>query len=262
MSGAIHIGTSGFHYKDWVGPVYPAGTSTRDFFELYCKRFSTVEVNYTFYRLPSTATMKSLADRSPEGMRAVVKLTGIFTHQRTGTLADARSFEACLAPLREQGKLGPLLAQFPYSFKPDKKSFEQIKRLRSYFRHPMVVEIRNRRWVTQRFFEFLKELELGFCCVDEPPIDGLLPPLNVVTSDVGYLRFHGRNSAKWWEHERPEERYDYLYEPSELAPWVPRLETMKKRAKETFVFFNNHFEGKAVQNAEEMIRLLQPARSN
>ena len=258
---ALHIGTSGFSYQDWVGHFYPKGTKKSDFYTHYCSCFDALEVNYTYYRLPVRRTMAGLVEKSAGGVTFAVKLTGVFTHDRTGGPAEAKEFADAMEPMAERGVLGCLLAQFPYSFKPGPEAYAHIRKVADWFKaYPLVVEVRNRRWVSQRFFEFLKELGVGFCCVDEPNLPGLLPELKVVTSPVGYVRFHGRNRAKWWTHDRPEERYDYLYASEELAAWVPGLDRMAEAADQLFVFFNNHFEGKAVANALHMRELLRQER--
>jgi len=260
MHGAeLYVGTSGFSYQDWLGHFYPEGTKKADFLAYYSGHFKALEVNYTYYRLPTRRTMASLVEKSGGSVRFSVKLTNVFTHERTGGKAEAKQFVDAVEPMADTGVLGCLLAQFPYSFKPSADNYACIARLHDWFEpNPLAVEVRNRGWVSERFFEFLKETGIGFCCVDEPRLPGLLPDLKVVTSDIGYVRFHGRNRAKWWQHDRPEERYDYLYSEAELSSWVSGLLRMSGVCRELFVFFNNHFEGKAVANAVQMRELLAP----
>lgn len=193
---ALHIGTSGFSYQDWVGHFYPKGTKKADFCAYYSNHFQALDVNYTYYRMPTRRTMSSLIEKSEEKVTFAVKLTGVFTHERTGGAAEAKEFGEAVEPMAERGVLGCL--------------------------------------------------------------PGLLPELKVVTSPVGYVRFHVRNRAKWWTHDRPEERYDYLYASEELAAWGPGLNRMREASDQLFVFFNNHFEGKAVANAFHMRELLTP----
>jgi uncharacterized protein YecE (DUF72 family) len=83
-----------------------------------------------------------------------------------------------------------------------------------------------------------------------------MPPVARVTSDLAYLRFHGRNAARWWKHDEPWERYDYLYSPAELQEWIPAILKLSAQAKTTFVFFNNHHAGQAVINARILAELL------
>jgi uncharacterized protein YecE (DUF72 family) len=161
-------------------------------------------------------------------------------------------------PLRDSGQLGALLAQFPWSFKPGDAERDLIRRIPEALGDvPGVVEFRNREWIVPPTMDLLRDLGLGFCCVDEPRLRGLVPPVAEVTSSTGYVRFHGRNAAKWWKHEHAYERYDYLYSNSELQEWEPKIRAIAERATRTFVYFNNHYEGKAPRNAEMMASLLQ-----
>jgi uncharacterized protein YecE (DUF72 family) len=255
--GEIYIGTSGFSYADWDGHFYPEGTKKADYLLHYSKFFRTVEINYSYYTLPTAKSMALMLDKSNGTVRFAVKLTRVFTHERTGGPQEVSRFLAAVEPLARAGVLGCLLAQFPGSFRPTAEAGRQIEQVASWFgEHPLVVEVRHASWGHPRFFEFLRERGVGFCCVDEPQLPGLLPPTEHVTSPTAYVRFHGRNAAKWWRHERPEERYDYLYSEAELAEWVPRIRRMAAAARETFVFFNNHFEGKAVANAVTLAEML------
>jgi uncharacterized protein YecE (DUF72 family) len=117
---------------------------------------------------------------------------------------------------------------------------------------PVVVEFRNARWLTDDVFDLLRQLDFGFCCVDEPRLPNLLPPLAEKTSDVGYVRFHGRNSAKWWQHEHAYERYDYSYTPEELNEWLPKIRELDSATEKTFVFANNHWRGQAVNTIRQL----------
>lgn len=254
---AAHVGASGFSYVDWVGPFYPAGTRKGQFLEYYAEQFNALEINYTYYRLPTAGTMARLVEKSAGKLRFAVKLTDLFTHGRRYTPADVIAFGNAMEPLAEAGVLGCLLAQFPNSFRPTRPAWRYLKELVAQFKSfPLVTEFRHSTWVNDAFFDWLSEKEIGLCCVDEPRLPGLLPPLDTVTSPIGYVRFHGRNEAKWWQHDRPEERYDYRYREEELQEWVPRLQQMATKAEELYIFFNNHFEGKAPDNARELLAML------
>ncbi len=113
----------------------------------------------------------------------------------------------------------------------------------------LVVEFRNRAWICDATFRLLEELNVGYCCVDQPRLRGLIPPVACATSPVAYIRFHGRNADKWWEHEHAWQRYDYLYSREELEEWLPKVERLAEHAERIFIFFNNHYQAQAVQNA-------------
>ncbi|MBM3498959.1 MAG: DUF72 domain-containing protein [Armatimonadetes bacterium] len=254
----VHIGTSGFSYEDWVGKWYPSGLKKADMLRYYARRFNALEVNFTYYRMPSARTLQQMSAKTGETFRFVVKANSEMTHERTAEPEVFRVFQEALGPLIDEGKLGCLLAQFPNSFKPEEESLRYLQ----YFREqtpelPVVVEFRNRGWLTADTFDLLEALDLGYCCVDEPQLKGLLPPVAVRTSDLGYVRFHGRNAGQWYGHEEAWQRYNYLYSEEELREWVDKVRAVAEGSGETFVFFNNHYQGQAAINAEMFAGLLE-----
>jgi len=253
----ILIGTSGFSYEDWRGYFYPADLPKREMLAYYAEHFPTVEVNATYYSMPGPATFAQMARKVPSGFQFVVKANKEMTHAEEFLPEPFVAFRAAMEPLVERGMLGCVLAQFPWSFKatpPNRTVLEQFRAALPDL--PVVVEFRNSGWVSEETFALLRGLEMGFCCVDEPRLKGLMPPVVRATSPIGYVRFHGRNAAKWWQHEQAYERYDYLYSEDELAEWVPRIEELAGETERTYLFFNNHYEGKAGQNAQMLARLL------
>ncbi|NLH50993.1 MAG: DUF72 domain-containing protein [Myxococcales bacterium] len=254
----ILVGTSGYSYEDWRGIFYPPDLPKNRFLEFYADRFAAVEINYTYYRMPARRTLEAMARKTGGRLTFAVKLHGSMTHERTAGPADYQAFREACAPLAEAGVLGPVLAQFPYSFHADDANRDYLRRLREQLPDlDLIAEMRNSRWVRQSAFELLKELGIGWCNVDEPKLPGLMPRTAVATSPTGYVRFHGRNAEKWYQHERAEERYNYLYAEQELAEWRSDLESLEKLTRRTFVFTNNHFEAKAVKNALMIVDLLK-----
>jgi uncharacterized protein YecE (DUF72 family) len=253
----IYLGTSGFSYDDWVGKWYPEGTRKADMLRYYARKFNALEVNFTYYRLPSAKTLELMAAKTDPDFRFVVKANAEMTHDRTDEPEVFRVFQKALAPLQERGQLGCILAQFPNSFKPEDENVEYLK----WFKEQIpdiatVVEFRNRRWLTADTFDLLSDLDLGFCCVDEPQLAGLLPPMALATSSIGYVRFHGRNARDWYQHEEAWQRYNYLYREGELEEWVEKVRKIAEATEQTFVFFNNHFGGNAAVNAGTFAELL------
>jgi uncharacterized protein YecE (DUF72 family) len=114
----IYVGTSGFSYDDWVGPFYPEGLAPYLWLSYYARHFKACELNFTYYRQPDRSTLKGLARRVPKGFLFTVKAYQGITHSREATDADFREFLAGIEPLAQEGKLGCILAQFPYSFVP------------------------------------------------------------------------------------------------------------------------------------------------
>jgi uncharacterized protein YecE (DUF72 family) len=257
----LHIGTSGFSYPDWVGPVYPQGLPQKDWLAFYATQFSTVELNVTFYRIPSGRNIDAWIRNTPEDFRFAVKAYRGLTHEREQS--DFSAFAASIHPLQDAGKLGCVLAQFPNTFHPIPENKEYLKRLKEGLSdYPLVAEFRHIAWTEERTSRILKEFNIGFCCVDEPAVRGLMPPITMVTSPTGYVRFHGRNAAHWYEHKDPAERYDYLYTPEELTEWLPKIEAVESEADETYIYFNNHPHGHGVAGAKVLGKMLHLERKD
>jgi uncharacterized protein YecE (DUF72 family) len=253
----IFAGTSGYSYGDWVGPYYPAGLPKTDWLSFYAREFQACEVNFTFYRLPEARILAAMARKTPDGFLFTVKATQELTHKREDNAESFAKFVRGLQPLIEANKFGCVLAQFPYSFHSNKENREYVKAFPDLMAGlPVVVEFRNAQWLTAETFALLAEKRLGFCCVDEPRLKGLIPPLAEATSPVAYVRFHGRNAKKWWQHDEAWERYDYTYSKEELEEWVPRIRELDRKAETTFLFANNHWQGQAVDTARQLRLLL------
>lgn len=253
----ISVGTSGFSYRDWVGPFYPPGTRAPAMLPWYAARFDALEVNFTYYRLPAPGQLASMSARCADKVIFSVKAWQGMTHTGGASPAEIRGFAAALSPLAERGVLGAVLLQFPGSFRPSAATKRRLVELAARLRpFPVVAEFRHRSWVSEETFQLLRAEAIGYCCVDEPALPGLMPPAAVVTAGTAYVRFHGRNAGKWFRHAQTHERYDYLYGIDELAAWVPRLRQLDAAAARTLVFMNNHYEAKAVTNAQELKELL------
>ncbi len=251
----IRMGTSGFSYDDWIGPVYPEGLQKWQWLGFYAERFDTVELNVSYYRLPSQKIASGWVDRTPEHFLFTLKAHRSITHEREDP--DFGSFLDSIAPISESGKLACILAQFPFSYHPTDENRSYLRKVREGFAlMPLVVEFRDHAWVSEATFEMLAEMNIGFCCVDEPRIKGLMPPIARLTSDIAYVRFHGRNAEKWWQHEHAWERYDYTYSEEELGSWVPRIRELDASAPLTLVYANNHYRGQSVDTLNKLESLL------
>ncbi|MBN1264591.1 MAG: DUF72 domain-containing protein [Anaerolineales bacterium] len=251
----IRLGTSGFSYDDWVGPFYPQDLPKQQWLSYYAAEFDTVELNVSYYRVPSLRTVTGWVERTPENFLFSVKAHRSITHDREGQLFG--QMQEVLEPMVRSGKLGCILAQFPYSFHRTEDNYEYLKFVRKEFWGlPLVVEFRNEHWIQQRTFDFLAEWDLGFCCVDEPRLQGLIPPVVAVTGSIGYVRFHGRNAKQWWNHDHAWQRYDYQYNEEELQEWLPHFRTLKSAAPLTLVYANNHYKGKSVETQRALQKIL------
>ena len=276
---------------------YPPGVRTAaERLGYYAARFDTVEVDSSFYGLPTAATARLWADRTPPGFVFHIKAFGMLTRHgvrpeglpaalraqhefeldRYGRILHPSSllresvfalFSEALEPLREQDKLGIILMQFPPYFVAGKANRDYIKHSAELLAPDrMAVEFRHASWVEPNelsgTLDLLASLGLSYVCVDEPRLEGptVLPPLAAATSDIAYVRFHGRNSATW--HARvgsAAERFKYLYSESELAEWVDPVRTLQSEADTTYLMFNNCYGDYAPKNARQMLSLLDVA---
>jgi uncharacterized protein YecE (DUF72 family) len=253
----ICVGTSGFSYDDWEGPYYPTGLAKQDRLAFYAKEFNALEINFTYYRMPTARTLAGMARKVPDDFLFTVKTPKEMTHTRDADPALFSQFIRALQPLREAKKFGAVLAQFPASFHNTRENGDYIKSFRAHWLDlPVVIEFRNAQWLTPETFALLREQRLGFCCVDEPRLKGLLPPIAEATSPVAYVRFHGRNAQKWWRHEHAYERYDYTYSKEELEEWTPKIRKLDGAAEITFVFANNHYRGQGIDTARQLRLML------
>jgi uncharacterized protein YecE (DUF72 family) len=255
----ILIGISGFYYEDWVGSFYPPALAKKDFLAFYSKAFSTLELNFTYYRLPKASQAEQMIDRSGGRLTFVVKAYRGITHEISDiSLKETLSlFLDGISPFMEKGSLGAVLLQFPQSFHYTTKNRIYLKSLiENLSSYPLFVEFRHRDWIRDSVFETLKTLGAGFVCVDEPPLPSLIPPMAIHTSNMGYVRFHGRNKKDWYGTDAMT-RYDYLYTDHELREWLPRIKEMAGQTDKLFVFFNNHAKAQAITNANMLINLLK-----
>ncbi len=255
MTARVRAATAGWHYPDWDGIVYPRPASNR---LAYLSRYlQAVEINVTFYRPPRKENLlRWLSDTAAAAdFRFTAKLWRGFTHTREADPGrEGKEWEKGMALLLESGRLGALLAQFPYSFHRRAENTAYLKRLKERFADwPLVAEFRHRSWAREEVFGFLRDEGIGFCNIDQPPVSYSLPPTAVVTAPTAYVRLHGRNAANWFREDAGrDERYDYLYPEEELEEWVGRINSLKEAAAAVYVIANNHFRGQAVCNCLEL----------
>jgi uncharacterized protein YecE (DUF72 family) len=258
----IRIGPAGWSYKDWEGIVYPQKPGSKfDPLGYLCTFFDTIEINSTFYRPPSPSSAAAWARRIKHNphFKFTAKLYRVFTHESAGgTQQDETDYRKGLDPIFQAGRLGAVLIQFPWSFKNTPSERERLGRLlRQFSQYPRVVELRHSSWNTPGVLDWFEEAGVGFCNIDQPLFRHSIKPSSLTTSRIGYMRLHGRNYQTWFaENRQPSDRYNYLYRPQELEPWVERVRKVSQEALETFVVTNNHYLGKAVVNALDIKALL------
>jgi uncharacterized protein YecE (DUF72 family) len=254
--GQLKVGTAGYKYDDWVGTVYPPNLKERDFLPYLARLVDCVEINASFYSLLSPHTYRAMVRKTPDDFEFLVKAHRAFTHGPEDATETLSPFKESLRPLVESGKLGCVLVQFPQRFHHTPDNRDYVARVAEWLgEFPLVVEFRHISWVREEVFEWLRRLGVGFVCVDEPRLPGLMPPVVVATAPIGYVRFHGRNAEKWHHHEQAWERYDYLYSEDELREWLPRLRQLTAQTEKCYAIFNNHWQGKGAINAQMLKRL-------
>lgn len=244
----VRIGTSGYSFKDWRGNFYPDQIDSGKMLDHYVNYFPTVEINSTYYRIPHPAVMNNIARKAPKGFDFMIKVPQSLTHQRTNLEKDIAQFQEAIKPFAERQILSGLLAQFPYSFKFSQDALDYLAICNEAMApHQLYVEFRHNGWVNRGLYDRLKQEQIGYVCVDEPQLRGLLKPDLFATTDTAYIRLHGRNAEQWWEGGAL--RYDYLYNKNELEGWLEKIRKIARKVKRLYVYFNNCHEGQAVKNA-------------
>ena len=271
----VRIGTCSFADEALLKNWYPRGLAPKERLRYYAEHFDTVEVDSTFYRLPDLGMSAGWAERTPPGFTFHVKAFGLMTRHpiraeqlppdlREASEVDERGrvfhpsealraevfhrFLSGIAPLADAGKLGGILFQLPPYVVCKESSFDYLawagKRLEGF---TVLVEFRHRSWLEQeniaRTLSFLEERGMTLVIVDAPRLESksAMPTVVALTSDVSYVRFHGRNATTW--HRRgggAAARFDYLYTREELSEWVEPLRELSRSARQLFAVFNNN----------------------
>jgi uncharacterized protein YecE (DUF72 family) len=266
-SANLRIGPAGWSYPDWNGTVYPR-KKPKGFHEatFLAELFDTIEINTTFYNPVKAEYAKQWIERVAANKNFIftAKLWQRFTHEMVATKEDERLVREGFELLREAGKLGAVLLQFPFSFHRNAETTDYlVKLLKRFADFPLVVEVRHASWNVPEVFALLGEHNAGFCNIDQPVIGRSLKATEETTSPVGYVRLHGRRYDTWFSDDEDvpsHERYNYLYSTEELKPWAKRIERIEERARDVFVITNNHYQGKGVVNALQLISILKPAK--
>lgn len=257
--GIVRVGPAGWSYDDWKGIVYPdpmpSGTHA---LEWISECFDTVEINSSFYRPPKPKycdTWIQKVERNPR-FKFSVKLWQRFTHERESwpSTGEISEFKDSIAPLNEADKLGALLLQFPWSFKRTDTNRRWLARVIDAFQdYSLVLEVRHTSWDRAEVYTGLADRRVAFCNIDQPLFENSIEPSSHVTALIGYVRLHGRNHDNWFREDATrDDRYDYLYRPDELKPWIAKIESIREQAKEIYAITNNHYRGQAIVNAFDL----------
>jgi uncharacterized protein YecE (DUF72 family) len=241
----IFVGTSGFSYKDWLGNFYPQFCPQKDFLRFYSRVLRTVEIDSSFYRIPSVETVKRWKKVTPDDFRFSAKFPRTVTHEGDidSRISNASAFIETISHLDD--KLGPLLLQFPYSFKPE-NGREILDGLLSFLPRDVKIalEIRNKKWLSDEFFGLLEKHNIALCLVDHP----WMPRKTAVTADFLYVRFLG-------DRKKISSDFSYIrFDREEDLDWWARLiDEYSSSCEEIYAYINNHYSGHSPTTAKQLI---------
>lgn len=258
----LYLGTSAFTAAGWPGTFYPEGLPERDYLSYYATRFNSVEVDSTFYRIPSANTVRGWARKTPDGFLFAAKVPQVITHEKllAGCEADLTQFLTTLDLLDE--KLGPLLFQFGYFNKGAFKGVDDfLGRLRPFLKklpkdHRFAIEIRNKNWLVPQFGAALRERGIALTLIDQswmPRPARWFEKFDPITADFTYVRWLGDRKGI---EERTKVWNRVIVDRSrELGEWARLLGKVHKRKIQIFAYANNHYAGYGPATAESFREL-------
>ncbi|MBM3934140.1 MAG: DUF72 domain-containing protein [SAR202 cluster bacterium] len=280
--------TSGMYYPSWC-------KTAEDRLRFYSSEFPMVEVDSSYYALPSSRNSSLWVERTPDDFVFNIKAFRLFTTHPTPPVAlpkDLREtmppelaakrnvyyadvpaamrdrmwemYRDGIMPLQSAGKLRVVVLQFPAWFMPRKSSFEHIDECRERLSgFKTAVEFRNKYWLSDENREstlsYLRRNGMSYICVDEPQgMKSSVPPIADVTADIGIVRFHGRNTEMWEAKglTASPERFDYYYSRPELEEWAPKIESMRKDAAEVHLVMNTNAQDQAIKNGRLLAEII------
>ena len=257
--GTLLVGTAGFHYPDWIGPVFPpgAGRGGRPHpLSLLSRWVDLLEVNVSFYRIPSPEMATGWLSRTAArpGFRFTAKLWRGFTHgPERATRGDLAAYRRFLRALEADGRLDAVLVQLPPSFRATTRSEAYVRRLRDHLEgRPLAVEPRDASWDRDEVRASFRDAGIAWVVADLPPGPRSVPPDDHVTAPLAYVRLHGRSPDWYVPRVGRDRRYDHLYGPDEVRAFAERIAALRRRAERVVVVANNHPSGKALVNAIEL----------
>jgi len=248
------VGTSGFFYKGWLGKFYPRHLPSKLFLQYYSHIFPIIELNFTFYHIPSVRVLSTMLERTPPEFKFIVKVYRGITHElRTDQL---ERFLNSLNAFMGSGRLDALLLQFPQRFHKTSANVKYlsnlINRLTGY---RCFVEFRHCSWADGELLDLLANLGALPVSVDVPDIDHLFPRRLFVANKQVYVRFHSRNKANWYADGK--DRYDYCFSDEELDEWLDELQQVGSTISSVKLVFNNCRRAQAAANAQRVRQLIR-----
>jgi uncharacterized protein YecE (DUF72 family) len=234
MKADIRIGTAGYHYKHWVGTFYPPKTPPSKMLDYYVRHFDTLELNNSFYRLPTIEAFESWRDATPNNFVLAVKASRFITHNKK--LKDPENALDNILPRAEhlRKKLGPILFQLPPKWKVNLERLEGLLEILPR-EHRYAFEFRELSWMDPKVNRLLERYNAAFCIYQ---LAGYHSPLHI-TADFAYVRLHGPDAGK----------YQGSYGRAQLREWAKRIQQWSARLKAVYIYFDNDQAGYAAQNA-------------
>ncbi|AKI98038.1 DUF72 domain-containing protein [Kosmotoga pacifica] len=254
----LYLGTSGYYFRNWIGTAYPEDIRPSQMLSYYHAiwKFNTVELNFTYYRMPDYHTLAAISRKVPGDFVFAVKSPGSVTHEHWKTLNtnqavdELKTFKRALAPIISENRLGPILFQFPSTFRPTEENLSYLEKVMNTCIEDSVlpaVEFRHKSWARKEYDNFLLECGAIPVVADEPEISTLFPYRPVSGNGIAYFRFHGRNPD--WFVSEGSERYNYNYSDDELRFFALDVIEFLSKGLDVYVYFNNCHMGNAVHNA-------------
>ena len=244
--GKVHIGTSGWHYKHWLGPFYPSKLPTSKMLSFYLERFDTVEINNSFYRLPAATAIEGWCRETPPGFCFAVKASRYITHNRKLNDPKETVQKFMFVVEKLERRLGPILFQLPPAWKLN------LERLENFLSglprsHRYVFEFRNPTWNVPELYEVLHRHNAAYCMYE---LAGFQSPIQI-TADFTYVRLHGPGANK----------YQGDYGEPALRTWAQRINAWSRELRHIFVYFDNDQAGYAPKNALELKLMVEEGAS-
>jgi len=238
----VHVGTMGWSYGFWVGNFYPRGLRQSEFLAEYSKHFETVEVNNTFYRVPSERTLLKWREETPDGFLFSAKFPQVITHKKMlkNCESETQFFIEKISVLRE--KVGPLLLQFPPLFGPEEATIlgDFLTKLPTEYRY--VVEVRNKKLFGHELYSLLEENNVALA------ISPLMPETERITTDFAYIRWEGdRRKVNGTLGKVEVER------TSDIMKWAARISKFLVETKEVYGYFSKYFSGHPPTDAGQLV---------
>jgi uncharacterized protein YecE (DUF72 family) len=243
----LHVGTIGWSYEHWIGNFYPQSTRKKDLLIEYSKHFCSVEVDSTFYRIPSLTTIKKWKEMTPKDFIFSIKFPKAITHDMMlrNSFDKTNFFIERISSLNS--KLGPLLIQFPYKFKPS-----EINVLKDFLdnlpkRNRFVVEVRNKKWLEKEFYSLLRDNGMALALVDNP----WMPEIEEITTDFTYIRWEGDRKHINGTLGRIEKN-----KTEDITKWATKIKNYINESIEVYGYYGKFYSGHSPTDAKKLLSLL------